>query len=71
MVPVTCALGSGARLLGMENALNFDMSAPQAPVKILGQGRLVAYIALDATPATVTFTAEGLEPATLNLRPAE
>jgi hypothetical protein len=71
MVPVTCALGSGARLLGMENALNFDMSAPQAPVKMLGQGRLVAYIALDATPATVTFTAEGLEPATLNLRPAE
>lgn len=103
MAPVTCTLDGSARLLGMENALNFDMTAPQSPVKMLGQGRLVAYIALgttsatdatpttdattstDATPATdatpstdatpdgpapvtVTFTAEGMEPAQLTLR---
>ena len=70
MAPVTCTVAEGARLLGMENALNFDMSAPQSPVKMLGQGRLVAYIALPATAATatiVTFTADGMEPAELTL----
>lgn len=83
MAPVACTLTGDARLLGMENALNFDMTAPQAPVKMLGQGRLVAYVALGATPAldatdsapsapvTVTFTSEGLAPATLNLRAVE
>ena len=67
MAPVTCTLSEGARLLGMENALNFDMSAPQASVKMLGQGRLVAYIALDDSTATATFTTEGLEPVEVNL----
>jgi hypothetical protein len=66
---VTCTVTEGARLLGMENALNFDMSAPQSPVKMLGQGRLVAYVALspkqDET-ITATFTAEGIEPAEIS-----
>lgn len=73
MAPVTCTLAGGGRLLGMENALNFDMTAPQSPVKMLGQGRLVAYIALDAkadatsTPVVVTFTADNIEPAQLTI----
>ena len=66
MAPVTCTVTEGARLLGMENALNFDMSAPQSPVKMLGQGRLLAYIALDGE-AVATFTAEGLEPVDVSL----
>jgi len=79
MAPVTCTLaGEDLQLLGMENALNFDMTAPQASVKMLGQGRLVAYIALspkaadsdesvDAVSPSATFTAEGLEPVAVTL----
>jgi len=78
MAPVTCTLDGAGRLLGMENALGFDMSAPQSPVKMLGGGRLVAYIApgeggagagAPAAPVVVTFAAEGMEPARLTIQP--
>lgn len=65
---VTATVTGAARLLGLENAVNYDMTAPQAATKMLGQGRLVAYVALTpGAPATVTFTADGLTPVTVPL----
>lgn len=77
MQPVQTTVTPDVRLLGVENALGFDMTAPQSPTKMMGSGRLLTYIALPSsttaapsstssttvTPA-VTFTTDTLPPAT-------
>ena len=66
---VTCSIEGKARFLGMENAVNFDMSAPKQPSKMLGRGCLVAYIGKTSkAPSTVLFTAEGLSSASLEVK---
>lgn len=79
MDAVTCTVSDDLRLLGLENALGTDMTAPKAATKMLGGGRVVAYIAKPshvtnsrrsdqaATLGTVTFTVDGFAPVTVTV----
>ena len=68
---VQCSVAGDARLAGLETGNGQDMSHPRADHRTSSGGRLLAYVAMPDTrkaPATVTFTAEGVEPVTLTWR---
>ncbi|MCQ2096110.1 MAG: DUF4982 domain-containing protein [Bacteroidaceae bacterium] len=56
---VACELTGTARLLGLENGNNGDMSSPKASMRRLHNGRLVAYIKGKPSEATFRLVASG------------
>ena len=67
---ITCQVEGKARLLGLENSDNSDMSHPKARQRRAYQGYLVAYVqAVDETPVKLTFSSPLLEDAVLEFVP--
>ena len=68
---ISCQVEGPARLLGLENSDNSDMSHPKARQRRAFQGYLVAYVQATgkAEPVTLTFSAPLLEDATLTFTP--
>jgi beta-galactosidase/beta-glucuronidase len=66
---VTCIVGGPARLLGLENSNNSDMTHYKSPSRRLYRGRLLALVQASGTPGpvTVTFIAPWLEKAEVRL----
>ena len=67
---VSCRVEGPARLLGLENSDNSDMSHPKAHQRRVFQGYLVAYVQRvgDGAPITVTFSSPLLEDAVIVLQ---
>ena len=67
---VSCQVSGPARLLGLENSDNRDMTHPKARQRRVYQGYLVAYVEVtDAKPVTLTFSAPLLQDAVLEIQP--
>lgn len=67
---VSCQISGPARLLGLENSDNRDMTHPKARQRRVYQGYLVAYVEVtDAKPVTLTFSAPLLQDAVLEIQP--
>ncbi len=67
---VSCQVSGSARLLGLENSDNRDMTHPKARQRRVYQGYLVAYVEVtDAKPVTLTFSAPLLQDAVLEIQP--
>ena len=65
---VTCQVDGPARLLGLENSDNSDMSHPKARQRRVYQGRLVGYVQrLSEGAITVTFSSPLLEETSVEL----
>ena len=68
---VNCRVQGPARLLGLENSDNSDMSRPKAPQRRVYQGYLVAYVQAvgdKEEPVTVTFTSPLIGEAVIELK---
>lgn len=68
---VSCRIEGPARLLGLENSDNSDMSHPKARQRRAFQGYLVAYVQASSeknAPIEVTFSSPLLEETTITLR---
>lgn len=63
---ISCTI-TGGTLLGLEGTGNTDMSDPRATARRACNGRILAYIRLNGSQATVSFTAPLLPTATLPL----
>ena len=67
---VSCQVSGPARLLGLENSDNRDMTHPKARQRRVYQGYPVAYVEVtDAKPVTLTFSAPLLQDAVLEIQP--
>ena len=67
---LSCQVSGPARLLGLENSDNRDMTHPKARQRRVYQGYLVAYVEVtDAKPVTLTFSAPLLQDAVLEIQP--
>lgn len=67
---VSCQISGAARLLGLENSDNRDMTHPKARQRRVFQGYLVAYVEVtDDKPVTLTFSAPLLQDAVLEIQP--
>lgn len=67
---VSCQVSGPARLLGLENSDNRDMTHPKARQRRVYQGYLVAYVEVtEAKPVTLTFSAPLLQDAVLEIQP--
>ena len=65
---ISCRVEGEARLLGLENSDNSDMSHPKARQRRVFQGYLVAYVQLsDEAPVKITFSSPLLEDAVLEI----
>ena len=63
---ISCRVGGTARLLGLENSDNSDMSHPKAHQRRAYQGYLVAYVqVVDEAPVKLVFSSPLLEDAVL------
>lgn len=67
---ITCQIEGEARLLGLENSDNNDMSHPKSHTRRVYQGYLVAYVQADGdrgTPIRLTFSSPLLEDAVMDI----
>ena len=65
---ITCRVGEGGRVLGLENSDTSDMSHPKAHQRRAYQGCLVAYVEVtDEAPVRLTFSSPLLEDAVVTI----